>query len=74
MVKWYWQLPKLPPTAKPRSRGAAADMSVEIPRKGPREGTKPLGWYHLRMYNLKKKTPTGHNRWLKWKGLLTDTR
>lgn len=43
MVKWHWQLPKLPPTAKPRSHGAAADMSIDTPKKGPREGTKPLG-------------------------------
>lgn len=58
MVKWHWQLPKLLPTAKPRSHGAAADISIEIPKKDPREGTKPLGCYHLRGYNLKKKKDT----------------
>lgn len=43
MVKWCWQLLKLALTAKPRSHGAAADMSVEVPGKGPWEETKPLG-------------------------------
>lgn len=43
MVKWRWQLLKLAPTAKPKSHGAAADMSIEMPEKGPWEETKPLG-------------------------------
>lgn len=42
MVKWHWQL-KFAPTAKPRSHGAAADTSIEMPGKGPWEETKPLG-------------------------------
>lgn len=62
------------PATRPRSHEAAADMSTEIPKKGPREGTKPLGWYNLRGYNLKKKTPACHNQWLKREGPLIDTR
>ena len=43
MLKWHWQLLKLALTAKPRSHGAAAAMSIEMPGKSPWEETKPLG-------------------------------